>query len=48
MLTGSVLMIAALFVASDSLEWGLKFVGFMPMEVVPFVFTPLHKENKWD
>jgi hypothetical protein len=46
MLPGSVLMIAALFVASDSLEWGLNIVDFTLMAVIPFVFTPLHKENK--
>jgi hypothetical protein len=45
MLLGSVLMIAALFVASDSLERGLNIVGFTLMVVIPFVFTPLHKEN---
>jgi hypothetical protein len=45
MLLGSVLMIAALFVASESLEWGLNIVGFTLMVVIPFVFTPLHKEN---
>ena len=46
MLPGSILMIAALFVASDSLEWGLNIVGFTLMVAIPFVFTPLHKENK--
>jgi len=46
MLTGSVFMIAALFVASDSLEWDLIIPGFTLMTVIPFVFTPLHKENK--
>jgi len=46
MLPGSVLMIAALFVASESLEWSLNIVGFILMVVIPFIFTPLHKENE--
>jgi len=46
MLPGSVLMIAALFVASESLEWSLNIVGFILMVVIPFLFTPLRKENE--
>jgi hypothetical protein len=46
MLPGSVLMIAALFVASESLEWVLNIVGFILMLVIPFLFSPLHKENE--
>jgi hypothetical protein len=46
MLPGSVLMIAALFVASESLGWGLNIVGFMLMVAIPFLFTPLRKENE--
>ena len=46
MLPGSVLMIAALFVASESLEWSLNIVGFILMVGIPFLFTPLHKENE--
>jgi hypothetical protein len=46
MLPGSVLMIAALFVASESLEWSLNIVGFILMVVIPFFFTPLHKETE--
>lgn len=46
MLPGSVLMIAALIVDSESLEWSLNIVGFMLMVVIPFLFTPLRKENK--
>ena len=46
MLPGSVLMIAALFVASESLEWGLNIVGLILMVVIPFFFTPLHKETE--
>ena len=44
MLPGSILMIAALFVTSESLEWGLNIVGFILMVVIPFLFSPLHKE----
>ena len=46
MLPGSVLMIAALFVTSESLEWGLNIAGIILMVVIPFLFTPLRKENK--
>ena len=46
MLPGSVLMIAALFVASESLEWGLNIVGFVLVVIIPLFFTPLHKENE--
>ena len=45
MLPGSVLMVGALFVTSESLEWSLNIAGFLLMVVVPFLFTPLHKEN---
>ena len=45
MLPGSVLMIAALLVDSKSFEWGLNVVGCILMIVIPFLFTPLHKEN---
>lgn len=46
MLPGTVLMIAAFFVASESLEWYLNIFGFMLMVVLPFLFTPLHKEKE--
>jgi hypothetical protein len=46
MLPGSVLMIAALFVASESLEWSLNIVGFILMVVIPLLFAPLHKETE--
>ena len=46
MLPGSILMIAALFVASESLEWGLNIAGFILMVVIPLLFTPLRKENE--
>jgi hypothetical protein len=45
MLPGSALMIAALFVASESLEWGLNIAGFLLMVVIPFFFTPLRRED---
>ncbi|VAW77408.1 hypothetical protein MNBD_GAMMA13-503 [hydrothermal vent metagenome] len=45
MLPGSVLMIAALFVASESVEWGLNIVGFILMVLLPLMLTPLHKES---
>lgn len=46
MLPGSVLLIAALFVASESLEWGLNIVGFILVVAIPLFFTPLRKENE--
>jgi len=46
MLPGSVVMIAALFVTTESLQWCLNIVGFILMLVIPFLFTPLHKEDQ--
>jgi hypothetical protein len=45
MLPGSVLMIAALFVGSDSVERSLNIIGVILMIVIPFLFTPLHRED---
>jgi len=45
MLPGAALMIAALFVDSESLEWGLNIAGFILMVVIPFLYTPLHRED---
>jgi hypothetical protein len=45
MLPGSVLMIAALLVQSERLEWTLNAVGFLLMIVIPLLFTPLRKEH---
>ena len=45
MLPGSVLMIAALFVDSDSVEWSLNIIGLVFMIVIPLLFTPLHRED---
>lgn len=45
MLPGSLLMIAAMFVDSESLEWSLNIVGVILMIMFPLLFTPLHKEN---
>lgn len=44
MLPGSVLMIAAMFVDSDLVEWSLSILGLMLMIIIPFWFAPLHKE----
>ena len=44
MLPGSVFMIAALFVESDSTEWALNIIGIILMIVIPWLFAPLHKE----
>jgi len=45
MLPGSVLMIAALFVDSNSVEWSLNIIGLILIIIVPLLFTPLHKED---
>jgi len=45
MLPGSVLMIAAMFVDSDSVEWSLNIIGVILMIIIPLLFAPLHKEN---
>jgi hypothetical protein len=45
MLPGSILMIAAMFVDSDLAEWSLSIFGLILMIVIPFWFTPLHKDD---
>ncbi len=44
MLPGSILMVAAMFVDSDLVEWSLSIFGLMLMIIIPFWFAPLHKE----
>jgi len=39
-------MLAALFVASETAEWSLNIVGLILMILLPFLFTPLHKEDQ--
>lgn len=45
MLPGTALMIAALFADSETAEWSLNIAGLVLMIVIPFGFTPLHKEE---
>ena len=45
MLPGLILMIAALFVDSETAEWSLNIVGLILMIILPFFLTPLHLEN---
>ena len=45
MLPGSVLMIAAMFVDTDSVEWSLNIFGLILMIIIPLMFAPLHKED---
>ena len=45
MLPGSVLMVAALLVPSERLEWTLNTVGLLLMIVIPLLFTPLRKQQ---
>ena len=45
MLPGSALMIAALFVERQSIEWSLNIIGLILMIVIPLLFAPLHSEE---
>ena len=45
MVPGSALLIAALFVDSESTEWALNIIGFFLVIAIPFLFTPLHREH---
>ena len=45
MIPGSIMMVAAMFVASDTVEWTLNIVGVILMIIIPLLFAPLHKEN---
>jgi len=45
MVPGTVLMIAALFTGSESVEWSLNIIGIMLMIILPFWFTPLYAEE---
>ena len=45
MLPGSVLMIAAMFVDTDSDVLSLNFIGLILMIIIPLMFAPLHKED---
>ena len=45
MIPGSILMIAALFVESESLEFNLNVVGFLLMLAIPFLFLKMQKEE---
>jgi len=35
----------AFFVDSETAEWSLNIVGLILMIILPFLFTPLHKED---
>jgi hypothetical protein len=48
MLPGAILMIVALFVDSKTAEWALNIIGLIFMIILPFLFTPLHKEDWLD
>lgn len=45
MFPGSFLMIAAMFVDSDSVEWSLNIIGIVLMIIIPLLFAPLHIEE---
>ncbi len=44
-LPGSILMIAAMFVGSESIEWSLNIIGVFLMIIIPLLYTPLIKEE---
>jgi len=48
MFPGTVLMIAAFFVGSETAEWSLNIIGLILMIIFPFLFTPLHQEDESD
>ena len=45
MVPGTVLMLAALFVDSETVEWSLNIIGLILMIAIPLLFAPLHVEN---
>jgi len=45
MIPGSILMVAAMFVDTDSVEWSLNIIGFILMIVIPLMFAPLYKKD---
>jgi hypothetical protein len=45
MIPGTALMIAAFFVGSRTVEWSLNIIGLILMILIPFLFTPLQKEE---
>jgi hypothetical protein len=45
MIPGSILLLAALFVDSKSIEWTLNIIGLLLIIILPYFFSPLHKEE---
>jgi hypothetical protein len=45
MIPGSMLMVAAMFVDSDAVEWLLNGSGLVLMITLPMLFSPLHRED---
>ena len=45
MVPGTILMLAALFVDSETVEWSLNIIGLILMIAIPLLFAPLHVEN---
>jgi len=45
MIPGTILMIVAMFVDSESAEWLLNGIGLALMIILPLLFTPLHRED---
>lgn len=45
MIPGSILMLIAMFVNSEAIEWSLNIIGIILMIVIPLLYAPLHKET---
>jgi len=45
MLPGSILMIAAMFVGSESIEWSFNIIGVILMIIIQLLYTQLIKEE---
>ncbi len=45
MIPGSILMLAALFVSTETMEWTLNIAGIILMILIPMWFAPLYQEE---
>ena len=45
MIPGSILMTISMFMESATIEWTLSIIGFALMIIIPYYYSPLHKED---
>ena len=45
MIPGSILMTISMFMESATIEWTLSIIGFVLMIIIPYYYSPLHKED---